>query len=156
MRKRSYVKIAWKQTIIIFQYPPPRLARTAFLKFRRQAPLYHLLTYTLVPPYLLTLYLLKGPETQHRPWPHPLQNRSKALDLQKLIFSLPGPLKINIYAPYTSKNRYVRSQDFSKSIFSLPGPLKSNIFIPRTSKSHDFGGFGEPAQGETSSKNRPK
>ena len=36
---------------IYYRYPPPRLARTAFLKFRRQAPLYHLLTYTLVPPY---------------------------------------------------------------------------------------------------------
>ena len=36
----------------LFRYPPPRLARTAFLNFRRQAPLYHLHTYTLVPPYI--------------------------------------------------------------------------------------------------------
>ena len=40
-------------------YPPPRLARTAFLRFRRQAPLYHLLTYTLVPPYTVLCTLLR-------------------------------------------------------------------------------------------------
>ena len=47
-------------TIFLDEFnPPPRLARTAFLIFRRQAPLYHLLTYTLVTPYTIHCTLLR-------------------------------------------------------------------------------------------------
>ena len=50
-------------------------------------------------------------------------------DLYKSIFSVPGPLKINIFSPGTSKTQYFRSPDFYKSISYLPGPLKINLLL---------------------------
>ena len=73
--------------------PPPRLARTAFLIFRRQAPLYHLLTYTLVPPYFVPSYLLRDL--------NPAPGRGVTP-----LHAAPGPLKINIFSPRTSKNKF--------------------------------------------------
>ena len=81
--------------MFLFIYPPPRLARTAFLSFRRQAPLYHLLTYTLVPPYTVHCTLLRDQNPAYRHG----------------VLPLSGPPKINIFAPWTSKNQYFRSLD---------------------------------------------
>ena len=113
IKKQHYAALMFRHLALLLAaffscfsiYPPPRLARTAFLIFRRQAPLYHLLTYTLVPPYTVLCTLLRDLKICYRlgaPLPP---------DLQKSIFSLPGPLKINIFASWTSKNQYFRSPD---------------------------------------------
>ena len=93
----------------MYIYPPPRLARTAFLTFRRQAPLYHLLPYTLVPPYTVQRTSLRDLKICARG--RLTSSRTAPRTIQKSIFSLPGPLKINIFAPWISENKYFRSPD---------------------------------------------
>ena len=52
----------------------------------------------------------------------------------KPIFSVLGPLKINISYPWTTENQYILSSDHLKSIYFVLRPLKIIMINPQTTK----------------------
>ena len=118
-------------SLLIFDTnPPPRLGADGVLGPSSQRVLY-----APYAPSSLSLFSLMDLKIRPRERPSLSGPHLKSIcSLPGHLFSLPGHLKIDMFAPRTSEIQYFLSPDHYNSIFSFSGPLKFNIFSLWTTK----------------------